>query len=214
MRPHFTGIAGCSRMGWPGKRGGGRMRIISGSEKGRRLRAVRGRSVRPTSGRARTTLFDMLAARIPNCRFLDLYAGVGSVGLEALSRGAASATFVEQSQKACLMLRENIQSLGMKDRAEVICKRAGPGLKLLSLRGEEFELVFLDPPYKAQQEALAVLRYLGESSLLGEDAVVVLQHSSRDDSPAQTASLVLADSRRVGDTCFCFFEPLGAVTGA
>ena len=189
------------------------MRIIAGREKGRRLRAVRGQSVRPTSGRARTVLFDILAPRIAGCRFLDLYAGVGAVGLEALSRGAAFAAFVEANEKACRAIRENIESVGVKEQAEVICKRAESGLKLLSARGEKFDIVFLDPPYAAEREAQAAVEYIGGCDLLRERALVVLQHFSKSEVPARVGRLEVTDSRRIGDTCFSFFEQSGRTLG-
>jgi len=167
---------------------------------------VRGRSVRPTSSRARTVLFDILAPRISGCRFLDLYAGVGAVGLEALSRGAAFAAFVEANEKACRAITENIESVGMKEQAEVIWKRAQPALKLLAERGEKFDIVFLDPPYAAERETRAALEYLGEGDLLADGAVVVWQHFSKTEMAARIGRLEITDRRRVGDTCFSFFE--------
>ena len=175
---------------------------------------MRGRSVRPTSSRARTVLFDILSPRISGCRFLDLYAGVGAVGLEALSRGAAFAAFVEASQKACRAITENIECVGVKEQAEVICKRAQPGLKLLSTRGERFDIIFLDPPYAAERETRAALEYLGEGDLLAEGAVVVVQHFSKTEMPTRIGRLEIADARRIGDTYFSFFEVVSNWVGS
>lgn len=182
------------------------MRVIGGSAKGRRLSSLKGQRVRPTLGRARETLFDILAPRIEGSRFLDLYAGVGTVGIEALSRGAAYAAFVETDPQAVAVLTSNVEKCGFLDRARVIrrpVRRAGLG----ALREEPFDIVFADPPYRAAQELEALLRDLGErGGLLRAGGLLVIQRPARQPTPNTVGRFWKADSRKFGDTILDFYR--------
>lgn len=123
------------------------MRIISGEAKGRVLKTRDGKGTRPTDARAREMLFNILGARVVGARFLDLYAGTGSVGLEALSRGASSCIFVEQNAVACAAIRQNIKMCGWNGRAQVWQSNVKTALKTLGDDGKSFEIVFADPPF-------------------------------------------------------------------
>src|SRR5438046_7649966 len=125
------------------------MRVIGGIHRGRRLRAVRGLAVRPTSDRLRETLFNILAPRIGGSRFLDICAGSGAVGIEALSRGATEVTFIERSRQACVAIEANLASLGIT-RSTIIKHDAAASLKKLARESAQFDLVFFDPPYASE----------------------------------------------------------------
>ena len=182
------------------------MRVIGGAAKGRRLRRGGGRRVRPTLGRARQTLFDILAPRLAGCRFLDLYAGTGSVGIEALSRGAAEAVLVEVEGKAAEAIAQNLERCGLQARGRVIRGKARAALRRLAARGEEFDIVFLDPPYQEPEEARAALAELGKpGSAVAEGGVVVVQHRSKEALPQEAGRLRGYDARRFGDTALSFY---------
>jgi 16S rRNA (guanine(966)-N(2))-methyltransferase RsmD len=146
------------------------MRIIAGEFRSRRLKSIPGAATRPTPDRLRETLFDILAPCIAGATFLDAYAGTGAVGIEALSRGAAHAFFLESHRKALEAIRQNLASLGVEARATVV---AGP--VLVTLPEYSADIVFLDPPYELEREYAAVLEALAENP----PPLVVVQHSVR-----------------------------------
>ena len=171
------------------------MRVTGGSLKGRKLRAPR-EGARPTSDRVREALF----ARIDpeGAAVLDLYAGTGALGIEALSRGAERVAFVERSARCAEVLRQNLVSLELAGRCEVVVAETLRALSRLGERGRRFDLVLLDPPY-ASDEATGALAALARSELLPEGAMVVLE-SSRRRPPAAVEGLERIDERRYGDT--------------
>jgi 16S rRNA (guanine966-N2)-methyltransferase len=177
------------------------MRVTGGSLKGRKLRAPR-EGARPTSDRVREALFariDPEAAAV-----LDLYAGSGALGIEALSRGAERVTFVERSLRCARVLRENLEALGLAARGEVVVAEALRALSHLDEQGRRFDLVLLDPPYQSD-EASAALAALGRSELLPEEAMVVAE-SSRRRPPTAVEGLEVIDERRYGDTLITRFR--------
>ena len=142
------------------------MRIIAGQARGMTLNAPRGNSTRPMDGRAREALFNILFPRLEAAAILDLYAGTGSLGLEALSRGAASCIFVEKNRKAADILEDNLERSGLAG-GEVICTPCSLALKSLSLRAIRFSLVFYDPPFPAsrtREQRNLLIRELGEAA--------------------------------------------------
>jgi 16S rRNA (guanine966-N2)-methyltransferase len=146
------------------------MRVIGGEFRSRLLKSLPGLDVRPTPDPLREALFNVLAPRIHHATFADLYAGTGAVGIEALSRGASKATFVEQSHAAVRVIRENLRELGIGTRAEVFHGRATAMLFKV-----EADIVFLDPPYRLEREYESVLTLLGENPR----ALVIAQHAPR-----------------------------------
>ncbi len=159
-----------------------RMRIISGKYRSRPLRALAGLDVRPTSDRLRETLFNVLTAGAPDAlegtAWLDLYAGTGAVGIEALSRGAGSVTFVEKAKQAARAIRENLKSLEISDGADVIEQDA---LKALPQLSGSYDYCFFDPPYRMEGQYEGVLRALSELSVMRAGAVVIAEHDKRFD---------------------------------
>lgn len=160
------------------------MRVIGGLARGRRLAAPRGRETRPTSEYLREVLFDLLAHEVAGSTFLDLYAGTGAVGIEALSRGAARAVFVEHNRSALAMLRRNLETSGFRDRAEVAPMEVGQFLRRAASGSRQFDLIFLDPPYQ-RTEAAAALGVIGSTGLLAPTGLVILERSTKSD-PVRT----------------------------
>ena len=181
------------------------MRIIAGAYKGRRLATPRGETTRPTADQVRIALLDTLMPWLPEARVLDLFAGAGGVGLEALSRGAAHATFVERDVRAVQALRANVTTLGVERAARVFHGDVLRTLGTLRRAGESFDVVFLDPPYDGDH-VTATLDALGDAGLLTGGAVVVAQHLTKR-SPARAAGLLSAfRTRRFGETTLTFFR--------
>ena len=185
------------------------IRILAGEKKGARVRVAKSRSVRPTAANARKVLFDILAGQLEGTRWLDLYAGSGAVGLEALSRSAAACVLVESAPKCLAVIRRNIAQLGYGDRCRLIGARVETALKRLVEQGETFDFIFLDPPYRGD-DATRCLDALGgqtASALLrSPDGLVVAQLSSHTDARAIHGILELTRQKSVGDTRICFYR--------
>jgi 16S rRNA (guanine966-N2)-methyltransferase len=173
------------------------MRIVAGAAKGRRLVAPKGTDVRPTSDRVKEALFSSLQPDLPAARVLDLFAGSGALGLEALSRGAASVTFVERARPARDALRRNIEVVGLPG-THVVAGEAGVALRG-ELPGAPFDLVLLDPPYHHPKAALAAL-LTDLVPHLAPGARVVLERAARDGTPPWPPTLLPGVPRRYGDT--------------
>jgi 16S rRNA (guanine(966)-N(2))-methyltransferase RsmD len=187
------------------------MRIIAGTVGGRRIRAPRGMSTRPTSDRVREAVFNILGPPREDARVLDLYAGAGALGLEALSRGAAACVFVDQAAPAVRTAKDNASDLGLAERARVVRAEALAALSRLARDGERFTWVFVDPPY-ASDQATRALATLGAppAPLLDEDAVVVVEHDRRRAPDDRYGAIARADRRRYGDTEVSFYRRAAA----
>jgi len=176
------------------------MRVIAGTAGGLSLVAPRGRGTRPITDRVKETLFAILGDRVPDARVLDLYAGSGAVGIEALSRGASHATFVERDREALTALRANLEHTGLAPSASV--EPMDVERFLADAAAEHWDLVVLDPPY-AQRAIVAPLQSLGPH--LGAGATVVLKHHWRSEVPA-IEGLTTTRERRFGETMLTFME--------
>lgn len=165
------------------------MRVIAGQYRSRPLRSLRGMDIRPTSDRLRETLFNVLCAGDPAALagsvWLDLYAGTGAVGIEALSRGAERVYFVESSKTAAELIAANLKALGIVGGFQVVKAEVGKGLRQLQGAGVVADFVFLDPPYRMRDEYAQTLAALAESKLLRESSVVIAEHEKRFD-PGET----------------------------
>ena len=179
------------------------MRIIAGVFKGRRLAPVQGRT-RPTAAKVREAVFNILGPAVVGVRVLDLFAGTGALGIEAMSRGAVTAVFVEDHPEAVQALRRNLAGLGLQDRSRVWPLPVATALKKLAAPGDRFGLAFLDPPYGGGK-ALAALKALATLDLLSPGAAVVVEHSRRDTLPEECGHLRLTEVRRYGDTQVAFY---------
>ncbi len=178
------------------------MRVIAGAFKGRRLQAPAWPGLRPTSDRLRETLFNILAPRIAGAQVLDGYAGTGAVGIEALSRGAAHVTFVEQDRRAQALVTENLAHCGISERYAIIRAGVAPALERLRIGGSMFDLVLLDPPYAEAPDA--VLGAAGE--IVAPGGLVVLEHARRRHAPESAGRLTRVREVGAGDSALSFFE--------
>jgi 16S rRNA (guanine966-N2)-methyltransferase len=181
------------------------VRIIAGALKGQPLVTPRGHRTRPTADQVRIALMDTLMPALPDARFLDLFAGAGGVGLEALSRGAARAVLVERDAEAAAALRRNVAALRVGPRTLVLAMETARALNRLVTAGERFDLVFLDPPYGAGLVEDTLLR-LGGGALLTLDAIVVAQHFTKHAPPERVGALAAFRARRFGETTLTFFR--------
>jgi 16S rRNA (guanine966-N2)-methyltransferase len=181
------------------------MRVVAGELRGRRLLSAAGRETRPTSERARAGLFDWLGPRVVDARVLDLFAGSGALGIEALSRGAREAVFVERSRAALRALRSNLAELALEGRAQVVERdlARGPGARVAE--GPGFDLVLADPPYEGGWLA-RLLACETLPTLLRPEAVVIVERSARTPALEGTARLHLDGSKRYGETAFDWYD--------
>ena len=183
------------------------MRVIAGSARGRRLKGGAERGLRPTSDLVRGAIFDMLQAiPVDLSRVLDLYAGTGALGIEALSRGAGWCDFVERDSRFCRLIRENLTLVGFIEKAAVYCLPAERALTKLS---GEYSLILADPPYQ-DENAGEVLQRLASSSLVTPETVILFEHSKRKPPPPALGGLPLATSRRHGDTTISIYRSGGS----
>lgn len=184
------------------------MRVIAGKYRSRLLSAPPGHHTRPTSDRLRETLFNVLAPRIEGAVFLDLYAGSGAVGIEAISRGAQEAIFVEQAAPALKTIRANLSLLKIHSGYALESASAAAALKRLAGQGAQVDLVFLDPPYEKSEEYQLTLNLLGgeSSPLLAPDAIVIAEHAKRYDLAEAYGALHRYRTLRQGDAALSFYR--------
>jgi len=175
------------------------MRISAGEHRGRRLRSPKGSRTRPTSDLLRQAIFNVLGSTIRGARILDLFAGTGALGLEALSRGAASATFVERDRQALDSLRANVRELDFSTQARVLAGEALATLNQLAAAGDRFDCVLLDPPY-AGDLGVRALETLAPGGILSENAVLIVQAFHKSEFPQQTGVLSRVWQRRYGES--------------
>jgi 16S rRNA (guanine966-N2)-methyltransferase len=183
------------------------MRVIAGKYRGRNLRSPPSMQVRPTSDRLRETLFNILAPRIEEARFLDLCAGSGAVGIEALSRGASFATFVDRSRKMCGLIESNLEACGVPDgQAEIWMSDAAYFLRRTMVQRERgWDIAFFDPPYAI--DYAPVLNLFGTGLLLkSRGGALVVEHHCENRLPENLSKLRRWRTIRQGDSCLSFYE--------
>jgi 16S rRNA (guanine966-N2)-methyltransferase len=185
------------------------MRVIAGTYRSRQIVAPRGMQTRPTSDRLRETLFNILAVRIDGCRFADLYAGTGAVGIEAISRGAAHVWFAENAEPALAALRQNLAALKISRGFTLEDRGTGAMLQRLSKLTQPINIVYIDPPYEAENEYAGTLNFFGSAAgrkVLAQDALVVAEHSSKGKLAARYGALEHQRLLKQGDAALSFFE--------
>jgi len=180
------------------------MRVIAGSHRGRRLSGLQGNALRPTSDKVREALFSILGTQVSGGRFLDLYAGTGAVGIEALSRGASSVTFVESNPKVVQLLKRNLQACQLLDRAQVRVGQTAAFLERKDWWGGPFDVLFADPPYAALDE-LEILIHAWRPGLLSDHAAVIIEQDSRTRLPASIDHAALVRRYVYGDTALYLY---------
>lgn len=193
------------------------MRVIAGIYRSRILKSLKGLALRPTSDRLRETLFNVLAPNLPGSRFVDLFAGTGAIGIEALSRGAAEIVFIENHPPAVTLIRLNLESLGINTGATVLAVDALRGLALLAARintgAPAFDHIFLDPPYAAAEDYSRVLEFLGSADLLAPGGMVVAEHRRKFDLREEAGELRRFRVLRQGDAALSFYRRRGEAGG-
>ncbi|HEX8649629.1 MAG TPA: 16S rRNA (guanine(966)-N(2))-methyltransferase RsmD [Pyrinomonadaceae bacterium] len=184
------------------------MRIIAGTYRGRVLRSPPSMQVRPTSDRLRETLFNVLAPRIAGTRFLDLCAGSGAVGIEALSRGALHATFVDRSRKMCALVESNLDLCQVpEDETEVVMSEAAEFLRRTIARGlEGWDVVYFDPPYAIDYMPVMQALAAPDATLLKEDGVLVVEHHHKKELKDALNDLRRWRILKQGDSSLSFYE--------
>src|SRR5580658_6347868 len=194
------------------------MKIIAGHARGRKLKAPRGMTTRPATARIRESIFSRLLVRLDfrDLAVLDIFAGSGSLGIEALSRGAAHATFVDSSKAAAAAIRDNLETLGLGDRARIIAIDLHRALPELSREGKSFGLAFVDAPY-AGDISNQVMRMLAELDLIAPDGWVVIRQFKRaPEAPAAPAGFEQFKIATMGDHRIAYYRrpPTGAETAS
>ena len=186
------------------------MRVIAGTYRSRILKSLKGLALRPTSDRLRETLFNVLGPAVGGSHFLDVFAGTGAVGIEALSRGASEVVFIENHPPAAALIRRNLESLGVRTGVQVLPVEALRGLEKLAAKHQSadprFAFVFIDPPYAAADDYTRVLRFLGSCSLLLPAAMVIAEHRRDFALPETIGDLGRTRVLRQGDAALTFFR--------
>lgn len=180
------------------------MRIIAGSHKGRRLLSPTTTGVRPTSGRVKEALFSILGDRISDATMLDLFAGTGAIGIEALSRGAAHVMFVESHTASLKLLKTNLALCGLFRNTEVYPGDAHTFFRHAARMGLAFDIIFADPPYRDDSTS-TLLPLLGQSAMILPHTVVIFEHPTKHQIPPQVGPLNRVRQYRYGDTSLSLF---------
>lgn len=181
------------------------MRVISGSAKGRALKAVPGMSTRPTTDKVKEAIFSMIGPYFDGGQVLDLFAGTGGLGIEALSRGMSRAVFIDVEKKSVDTVLHNVQAAGLKEQAEIFRNDAVRALKALAKRERQFELVFLDPPYKMKAIA-ELIAAMEDQGLLASQAVIVVEHDAEDVLAEMIGGMEQQRRAEYGDTAVTIYR--------
>ncbi len=183
------------------------MRIISGTLKGRRLVTPRGLSLRPTSDRVKESMFNILGNEVNGKVILDLFAGTGNLGIEALSRGAKRVTFVDKNREAIRLIQKNLLSCRMEDRSEPLLKNVNEAIGFLKRKGERFDLILMDPPYE-KGLIQKTIELLCTERIYHDDSILVIEHNRREPLSDISDSWNLTRQRRIGETVLSFLTPI------
>ena len=187
-----------------------RMRIIAGKYRSRILKSLKGLALRPTSDRLRETLFNILGPAVAGSRFLDVFAGTGAVGIEALSRGAAHVTFLENHAPATKLIRQNLDSLNITSGYTILASDALTALQKLAAHHTPsapcFDFVFVDPPYAAHVDYARTLEFLATANFLASDALVIFEHHHKFQLTEQFDRLRRVRVLKQGDAALSFFR--------
>ncbi len=182
------------------------MRISGGILRGRLLKTIKGGNLRPTSDKVRQAVFNILGSeRIKSASVLDLFAGTGAYGIEALSRGAERVCFVERKRRLCLIIRENIRNLGIEERCRIVNSDAFDVIRGFSDEREHFSLIFADPPYR-RDLVKKLIELIDRSKILDKDGIVVVEHSKDELPEEEYEGLRRFIFKRYGDTCISIYK--------
>lgn len=187
-------------------------RIISGTVGGIRLDAPSGLKTRPTADRAKEALFSILGEFSSEDVVLDIYSGSGSLGLEALSRGAKKCYFIDRNPKSAAVIRKNIEKCGLPDKSEIIRGDSFKTIEHLKSEGLMFNVVFMDPPYGHGLVPLTIEK-IGEADIIDSDGVIIAEHEPEGEPPDMISGFVKYDTRGYGTVRFSFYKPIGPSPG-
>ena len=182
------------------------MRIIGGTSKGRKLVTPRSQSLRPTSDRVKESIFNILQDDIVGKVVLDLFAGTGNLGIEALSRGAKKTIFVEKGRQALRLIQRNLTQFGLEEQSEILPKDANRAIGILKQRGESFDLILMDPPYEKGLIQKTLMK-LNSYPIYHKDSILVIEHDRREPLSTVMDGWNLIRQRRIGDTLISFLTP-------
>jgi 16S rRNA (guanine(966)-N(2))-methyltransferase RsmD len=182
------------------------MRIIGGKSKGRVLASPKGQAIRPTSDRVKESIFDILQDKIGGKIVLDLFAGTGNLGIEALSRGAKKVIFVEKERQALGLIQRNLNQFGLEKRSEILPRNVTRAIGILNERRECFDLILMDPPYERGLIRKTLLE-LNSQRIYHKDSILVIEHNRREPLPHILEGWNLIRQRRMGDTVISFLTP-------
>ena len=182
------------------------MRIISGKFRSRQLKGTPPPGLRPTSDKLRETLFNILGPVVEDAVVLDACAGMGGVGIEAISRGARDVHFVDASRKACDIIRKHLSTLGVQSGHRIHPSELRPALQHFQRDGIAFDIAFLDPPYDREDLYTMALEFFGAGSLLKEDGILVMEHSKRHELGPEAGILRRYRLLNQGDSCLSFYR--------
>ncbi len=182
------------------------MRVIAGKYRSRKLQTPSGSATRPTSDRLRETLFNVVSARVPESVWLDLYAGTGAVGIEALSRGARQIYFAESDKKVARVIAENLRTLGVEEGFEILEREASSALRLLDSQAVACDICFLDPPYGFHGAYEQILGFLSQSQLIKPDSIVIAEHDKHFDPGPKFGALERYRELKQGDAVLSFYR--------
>ena len=184
------------------------MRVIAGKFKGRKLAQFNNTKIRPTTDRVKESVFSILNDTVINVRFLDLCAGTGSIGIEAISRGATHVTFLEQNAKCAKLIEQNLQACGLKaatPQVQLIQKDVNKGIDRLHKQAETYELIYLDPPYSAQLYTKCISQ-ISQTCVLQSNGLMLVQHHKDTELPDRVGGLTKHRQKQYGDTCVTFYQ--------
>lgn len=182
------------------------MRIISGTSRGRRLLTPWRQSIRPTSDRVKESIFNILGKEVEWKVVLDLFAGTGNLGIEALSRGANRVVFVEKGRQALRLIQKNLLQCRMEGRSEILPKDVHRAIGILRQRQESFDLILMDPPY-GKGLIQKTLMKLNSERIYHEDSILIIEHDRREPLPDVIGGWELIRQRKIGDTVISFLKP-------
>ena len=180
------------------------MKIIAGDAKNKRIKSRKGTDTRPTLGSMKESLFSIIAPYVPDSVFLDLFSGSGSISLEALSRGAKRAVMIEKDTEALKYIIENVNTLGYEDRCRAYKNDALRAIEILGRKGEKFDIIFMDPPYK-EEICTRVIKAIEKNGILADGGLIISEHHVFEELEEEIGEFKRADERNYGKKCITFY---------
>ena len=180
------------------------MRVISGSARGLKLKTPKNEDIRPTTDRVKESLFNIISNYIIDSNILDLFSGTGSLGIEALSRGAMKCVFVDISKDSMSIIKDNIEKARLNDKSETMITDYVGAINKLSSRNEKFDVIFMDPPYY-KNIFIPALEKINSAKILKEDGIIVVEHDSKDKLPDNIGNIIKDRDKKYGNTTLSFY---------